>query len=330
MSKEPSLNSYLYFETVARRGTLSKAAVELSVSPSAVSQQIKLLEQQMGLRLFRRDGRRLSLTLEGEQLFQASSSAIRILRDARRDLGKIHEGRRLSIRASPSFGVRWLGPRLADFVERFPEWDLRVDAAPDATDFDREVMDVDIRYGAGDWPGLSSIPVIEDVIIPLVSPDYLKHLRRTCETPEQMITKARLINSARTVVQWSAWLSRNGFDPALDTRTMLIDRSSMALQMAADGAGAVLESLALTAGLVDSGALVPMMPQFPALRYDAYWLVCPNRHLQRRAVRVFHDWLRGQAVAHTLTVDRILDINGIKSVTTDISQSTAPGSTRMT
>lgn len=111
---------------------------------------------------------------------------------------------------------------------------------------------------------------------------------------------------------------------------MLIDRSSMALQMAADGAGAVLESLALTAGLVDSGALVPMMPQFPALRYDAYWLVCPNRHLQRRAVRVFHDWLRGQAVAHTLTVDRILDINGIKSVTTDISQSTAPGSTRMT
>ncbi|WP_281683612.1 LysR family transcriptional regulator, partial [Thalassobaculum salexigens] len=149
MPRTPNLNGFLYFETVARRGTITRAAEELSVSPSAVSQQIKLLEQQLGVRLFRREGRLLSLTLEGEQLFQTSATALRMLRDARRHLGKTRETYRLNLRVSPSFGVRWLGPRLSDFVARYPDWDLRADAAPDPTDFDREVMDLDIRYGTG-------------------------------------------------------------------------------------------------------------------------------------------------------------------------------------
>lgn len=110
----------------------------------------------MGIRLFHHDGRLLSLTLEGEQLFQASITALRMLRDAGRHHGKPRETHRLNLCVTPSFGVRRLGPRMAGFMARHPDWDLRVDAAPDPTDFEREVMDIDIRYGAGDWPGLQA------------------------------------------------------------------------------------------------------------------------------------------------------------------------------
>ena len=91
---------------------------------------MKLLEQQLGVRLFRREGRQLSLTLEGEQLYQSAGTALRMLRDARRHLGRRQDTRRLNLRVAPSFGVRWLGPRLSRFVARHPDWFPDVKAHP--------------------------------------------------------------------------------------------------------------------------------------------------------------------------------------------------------
>lgn len=307
MSRHPNLNSYLFFEAVARRGTLTKAADELSVSPSAVSQQIKLMEQQMGLKLFRRQGRALSLTLEGEQLFQASSAAIRILRDARRNLGQTRDSYRLALRVSPSFGVRWLGPRLSDFVSRYPEWKLRVDAAPDPTDFDREIIDLDIRYGTGDWAGLSTSPLTNDVVLPLCAPGYRERLGRPG------LTAARLIDSARALCQWDRWLFETGIEGVANDKSLLIDRSSMALQLALDGTGVVLESLTLAARELATGALVPLCPDQPALEFPAYWITCPHRHVSRRAVRVFSAWLTEQAEAHEAEVAALLQGLGMES-----------------
>lgn len=304
MSRNVNMNAYVFFEAVARRGTLTRAAEELSVSPSAVSQQIKALEQQLGIRLFRRGGRSLSLTLEGEQLFQASSTAIRILRGARQNLGRTKERQRLNLRASPSFGVRWLGPRLSDFTARHSSWDLRVDAAPDPTDFEREVMDFDIRYGLGDWAGLHAQPVLSDMVLPLCSPAVRDALGEGA--PRDLLTRAALIDSARALFQWDAWLYRNGMDVQSNRKALLFDRSSIALQMALDGAGVVLESLALAAGEVAEGRLVPLTPGVPVVAFPAYWLVCPGRHLNRRAVRVFMTWLEGQAAEHAAAVARIL------------------------
>ena len=240
MPTDLKLNAYLFFEAVARRGTVARAAEELSVSPSAVSQQIKLLEQQIGIRLFRKDGRRLSLTLEGEQLFQASSNAIRILRETQRNLGVSLESRRLSVRVSPSFGVRWLSPRLADFVSQNPGWDIRVDAAPDPTNFEVEVMDLDIRYGLGNWPGYFTAPVTKDYVLPLCSPGYRDRLTAAGD----VWAEARLIDSARALCQWDFWLAKTGVQ-ARNEKQILMNRSSMAIQLALDGTGVVLESLAL-------------------------------------------------------------------------------------
>lgn len=304
MSKDINLKAIHYFETAARRGTLTLAAEELSVSPSAVSQQVKLLEQQMGIKLFRRDGRRLCLTLEGEQLFQASYTAIRLLRDARRHLGSSQSTWRLNIRVSPSFGVRWLGPRLSSFVEANSDWDLRVDAAPDPTDFEREIMDLDIRYGLGGWQGsYHAEAVVQDRVLPLCSPEYRDSLLDDGATEDSLLQHARLIDSARALCQWDYWLTRHGFDTVGNDKAILLDRSSMALQLASDGVGVVLESLTLAAAEVHSGRLVPITPHIPVVSFPAYWIICPSRNLDRKAVQVFIHWMKEAINQHDLEVN---------------------------
>ncbi|MGR3793223.1 LysR family transcriptional regulator [Vannielia sp. SX4] len=305
MARTENLNAILYFETVARRGTLSRAAEELSVSPSAVSQQIKLLEQQLGVKLFRRDGRQLSLTLEGEQLYQSAGTALRMLKDARRNLGRSRETRRLNLRVAPSFGVLWLGPRLSRFVEKHPEWELRVDAAPDPTDFDREVMDLDVRYGTGDWGGMHVEPVVDDHILPLATPEYLEALG------EDPFGKARFIDSARNLCQWDSWLLRNGIETRANRKTLLMDRSSMALQLALDGVGMVLESLVVAEREVTEGRLVPVAPKMPVLRFPAHWAICPSRYLNRKAVQIFLGWIAEEAERHGRDVEAIVARHGL-------------------
>lgn len=314
MSRNLNLNAFVYFEAVARRGTLTRAAEELSVSPSAVSQQIKLLEQQLGVRLFRREGRILSLTLEGEQLFQTSNTALRMLRVAREGLGKTHETRRLNLRVTPSFGVRWLGPRLSDFIARHPDWDLRVDAAPDPTDFDREIMDFDIRYGTGVWSGFHMQPVVQDHVLPLASPDYIAGLSAS---GNEALNAARLIDSARAICKWDFWLYRNGIETRANRKTVLMDRSTMAIQLALDGVGVVLESLALVANDVAEGRLVPVTPHLPVVSFPAYWLLCPQRYLRRRAVKLFLEWITAQAAEHEAQVAAIAATHGLKLETVD-------------
>ena len=114
--RDINLKATEYFEAVARLGTVTKAAEELGVSPSAVSQQIRLLEAQFGVKLFRREKRRLRLTLDGDRLFQTTTQAFGALRNARNAIARQRDTRSLTIRVSPSFGVRWLGPRIAGFA----------------------------------------------------------------------------------------------------------------------------------------------------------------------------------------------------------------------
>lgn len=310
MARSLNLNAYLYFETVARRGTITRAAEELTVSPSAVSQQIKLLEQHLGVRLFRREGRRLSLTLEGVQLFQTSAASLNMLRDAQRNLGRTREAQRLNLRVTPSFGVRWLGPRLSTFLTTHPDFDLSVDAAPDPTDFEREIMDLDIRYGTGHWGGYHARAVVRDHILPLCSPAYLSQLP-SVGTIGALLDAARLIDSARALCQWDFWLLHNGVEIQSSRKGILMDRSTMALQLALDGAGIVLESLALAAKEVAEGRLVPVTPSLPILSFPAYWVTCPARNLNYRSVSTFLEWLQTQTAAHEQDIAQITARHGL-------------------
>lgn len=292
------LSGIVYFEAVARHSRVTTAAEELLISPSAVSQQIKSLEEVLGVRLFRRIKRRLVLTEEGERLYYSASEALGILRAARQNVSRKRDSHSITIRVSASFGVRWLGPRIARFALRNPSWDMHIDATPELTDFEKENVDLDIRYGAGNWAGYHTELIMHDAVLPLCSPDYLAGVRGSSTNRIDILTQSRLIHTVKAQLNWDWWLDQHGFSSVETVGGLRFDRSSMSLQMAKDGAGIVLETAALAMDELRSGELVPAFPELGAAKLPAYWVICPSRHLSRRPTAVFAEWIRDEAKAH--------------------------------
>ena len=197
--RDINLKATEYFEAAARLGTVTKAAAELGVSPSAVSQQIKLLESQFGVMLFRREKRRLKLTADGDRLFQTTTQAFAALRNSRNAIRQLRGQRSLNMRVSPSYGVRWLGPRIATFASKNPDWNIRIDATPEFTEFDTEAIDLDLRYGLGDWTGLTVECIMHDAVLPLCSPDF-RETAKVKSDPIERLKTARLIDSVKSFV----------------------------------------------------------------------------------------------------------------------------------
>jgi DNA-binding transcriptional LysR family regulator len=296
--RDINLKAMEYFEAVARLGRVSKAALELGVSPSAVSQQVRQIEAQFGVRLFRREKQRLVLTLDGDRLFHTTSQAFRAIRNARSAITRQREARNLTIRVSPSFGTRWLGPRLGGFIAENPEWRLRVDATPDFTEFETEAVDLDLRYGLGGWPGLRADCILNDLVLPVASPAYAAELRAGASAVPDQLRAARLIDSVKMLYRWDIWLAGNGIEvPELDYPARF-DRSSMSIELAKQGGGIALESVTLCLRELERGELVPFVPEYPVVEFPAYWLVCPPRHLGRRIVQRFADWVGHACRAH--------------------------------
>lgn len=296
--RDINLRATEHFEAVARLGSVTKAAEELQVSPSAVSQQINTLEVQLGVKLFRREKRRLVLTLDGDRLFQTTTQAFRAIRNARGSIARQREHRNLVIRVSPSFGVRWLGPRIAEFAAQNPDWNIRVDATPDFTSFETESVDFDLRYGLGGWTGLTVNCVLNDLVLPMCSPAYLERLRQHSEDPAEQLAKARLIDSVKMLFRWDLWLASNRIEVKELTYPFRFDRSSMAIELAKQSGGLALDSVTLCLPELQRGELVPFSTDFAVVDFPAYWFVCPPRHLNRRIVKRFSDWLSEACMDH--------------------------------
>ncbi len=300
-----------YFEAVARLGTVSRAAEELSVSPSAVSQQIRLLEGQLGVKLFRREKRRLILTIDGDRLFQTTTQAFGALRNARSAIARQRELRGVTFRVSPSFGVRWLGPRIAGFAAENPDWHIRVDATPDFTAFETEAIDFDLRYGIGPWAGLTENCLMRDLVLPLCSPDY-QAATNPEHAIEERLVEARLIDSVKVLYRWDIWLAANRVEIANLNYPFRFDRSSMSIEMAKQGGGVALDSALLCLPELESGELVPFAPEIPVVEFPAYWFVCPARHLNRRIVSRFSEWIGEKATTHEAAVRKVLKSLGCR------------------
>lgn len=308
--RDINLKSIEHFEAVARLGSVTKAAEELGVSPSAVSQQIRALEMQLGVHLFRREKRRLILTLDGDRFFQTATHAFSSLRNARSAISRQHDVRNLAFRASPSFGDRWLGPKIAEFAEQNPEWNIRIDATPEFTSFETEAFDFDLRYGLGDWTGLTVQCVTNDLVMPTCSPIYLDKLRSHSHDITDQLMNARLIDSAKTIFRWDLWLASNRIRLPDLIYPFRFDRSSMSIEMAKQGGGLALDSVTLCLPELLRGELVPFAPEIPVIEFPAYWFVCPPRHFNRRIVRRFYDWLTKASHIHQQQAKQFLQESG--------------------
>ncbi len=160
------------FHAAAKAGSISRAAEELGVTPSAVTQQIQVLETQLGLSLMHKVGRRIVLTEAGERYFATITDEIGRITEATSEIRGYRSVTALTVRATPTLSNKWLLPRLSSFLDQHPQLEIRLDGTNEPTDFSRELVDVEIRHGDGRWPGLFVEPMGEEEFIPVCTPDY--------------------------------------------------------------------------------------------------------------------------------------------------------------
>ena len=304
MSRLPPLHALAHFEAVARLGTVAAAAKELAVSPSAVSHQIRTLETAMGVGLFRRVKRRLILTEAGERLFQSARDALDLLRDAQISLQGRSERQELVAKMSLSLALSWLMPRLQFFLTDHPEIDLTIDATDTRSDFTSEAIDFDVRYGGGEWGDLFAEPVLTDFMLPVAHPDH--PVFRAKGNPRQRLAGVQLLQSAHSRLQWSDWLRHAGTEPLPSGRRLRFTAAVMSVQAAERGLGVALAGSNLLIDALKAGRLKPVFPEVAPIKTEAYWFVCPSRHLQRRPVAEVREWLLAEGQRHEAEMATLL------------------------
>ncbi len=278
------------FHTAARAGSISRAAQELSVTPSAVSQQIQTLELQLGVALLAKAGRRMVLTEAGERYFSMIADQMEQISEATATIKGFRSVTSLTIRATPTLSNKWLLPRLNSLLDMHPDLEVRLDGTNEPTDFRQEIVDIELRHGDGRWPGLFVEGVAEEDFIPVCSPGYAA--AGTLQ-PEDL-SRYRLIHSAKSQAQWTSWFPLAGVTPSDRWQRVLFDRSHMAIDAAVNGMGIALESTLMMGAELSSGHLTCPVTSPPPLRLVTQWIVCPFEHLRRPKVRMFLEWLRAE------------------------------------
>jgi DNA-binding transcriptional LysR family regulator len=282
------LRAIVVFHAVARAGSLSKAAAELYVTPSAVSQQIQSLEVHLGTTLLTKVGRGIVLTEAGERYLEMIGDQIENIAEATQRIRGFRSRSILTVRATPTLASKWLLPRLRGFLDANPNIELRLNGTTEPTDFSRETVDVEIRHGEGGWPGLFVEGFAEESFLPVCAPTYCA----AASIDATDVSQHRLIHSVKSQVQWPQWFLLAGPPPAAEWRRILFDRSHMAIDAAADGLGLALEStLMMWRELRDSTLICPVRNP-PPVSLITQWIVCPLEHLHKTKVRLFLDWLR--------------------------------------
>lgn len=273
------------FEAAGRTGSFRSAALELGLTPSAVSHAVRKLEQTLGASLFVRDGRAVHLSAEGEALMRHVGRAFEELRRGL-ELVSTRGPQLLRLHCAPSFAACWLSPRLARFLRDHPGIEVRLAAGTDYTRFLNEEFDADIVYGPPRQEGLVDVPLGEETVTPMCAPE----LARTIRTPTDLAAQV-LIESEAKQVRWSDWFARNGL-PAPRPQGVRFDRSFLAIAAAVDGLGVTLESTRLAERDLASGRLVrPLAGSAEDVRYVGHHLVFPRSARQRHSLRLFTTWL---------------------------------------
>lgn len=281
----PPLNSLRAFESAARLLSFTRAADELSVTQSAVSHQVKGLEDWAGIPLFRRDGRAVALTEAAQKFLPAVTQALDQLALAGRKLQAVNPGQGwLTVAVMPSFAGKWLVPRLADFRAKHPQidvWLATFERQTGALDAD---VDIAIRYGREDWPGLTKIKFLSEDLFPVCAPALGLQLKE----PADLARTTLLHDELRE--DWAMWLQAAGVAAVDSTRGPGFDDSGLLIQAAIEGLGVALGRSVLVKGDLAAGRLVrPFTTSLPG--GSAYHLVYPPDLENAPKIKAFREWL---------------------------------------
>jgi DNA-binding transcriptional LysR family regulator len=285
-SRLPALHT---FEAVARLGSVTKAAEALSVTPGAVSQLVLKLEQSLQVELFVRRNRKLILTENGRLLATRVSEAFETIERAIDAVAGAAGARRLRLRVTPTFAIRWLVPRLTGFYEQHPDFEIEVGTYPRQEDVAIEDADFIVRHGRGAWDDCASDPIFLDALSPVCSPAIARQLR----TPRDLEAQ-NLLHSMMRTDAWDLWLREEGLGSLRPRHSINLANAAVSYQAAIDGQGVALGQLRYVRDDLAGGRLV--QPFARVLRTGAgYWLSFSPRKARQPAVRVFREWIASLA-----------------------------------
>ncbi|MEM7669487.1 MAG: transcriptional regulator GcvA [Pseudomonadota bacterium] len=292
----PPLNALRAFEAAARHLSFTKAAAELNVTPAAISHQIKVLEQQVGVRLFHRLTRALRLTAAGETALPMLSQGFDALAEGVERIRAQNGNTELTISVSPSFGAMWLVPRLDRFRREHPDIEIRIDGTDRLVDVRVAEADVAIRYGAGAYSGVRVDRLFGQVNTPVCSPALLA-AQHPLHTPEDLRHHTLLhIDWKDAEASWRMWLLAAGLREIDATRGPRFTQENMAIQAALDDQGVALVGDRLVAGHIASGDLVrPFHSRFSLPLSFSYFLLTANSANESTNIGAFRRWLLAEA-----------------------------------
>jgi LysR family glycine cleavage system transcriptional activator len=285
----PPLNSLRAFEAAARRLSFTRAAEELGVTQAAISHHVRVLEDRLGFRLFRRLNNGLLLTEKGEAYLPSVSQAFDVLCEATGVVQGHGESQVLTLSVLPNFALRWLVPRLAEFQRRHAMIDVRLLTAYRGTEFLREDIDAAIRFGA-DWPGLNADHLFGSDMLPVCSPMLVA--QRPLREPRDLAHHP-LLHVYGALDDWPLWLAAAGASDIATDRGPSFDSYALALEAAAHGCGVAMARSAFVQDDLASGRLIAPF-SLPITRSEAWYFLWPKTDTSRK-VSLFRSWLLAHA-----------------------------------
>lgn len=285
----PPLTALRAFDAAARHMSFARAADELTVTPAALSFQIKSLEEHLGQPLFRRLNRAVELTEAGRALSPGVADGFQSLGVAWRAARRVHDNTTLNVTAGPAFTAKWLAPRLYEFARAHPEVDLRFSATLRQMDFNRDEVDVAIRFGYGPDKDLYSLPLSREWVTPVMTPEFAQQY----PTPDSLRDAPLLIDESldflNPACDWATWFRAVGVDFAPDHGARF-SQADHAVDAALAGAGIVLGRRALVVKELFDGKLVA--PYRIALQTKArFRFICPQGAQDRPQIAAFRNWI---------------------------------------
>lgn len=291
----PPLNAIRAFEAAARNGSYVGAAEELGVSPAAVSQQVKNLEDHLGKRLFRRYNNRIALTDAGQTIFTGASDALQSIAALTEQVVSGRARSRLVISSVPSMAERWMVPRLAQYRARVANFRFEMRSEEDLVDFTRYEIDLRLSYGLNHYPDMVSIPLMQDEVVPMCSPAYLArnpdaNRPGLVNVPDDDLIHTNWGPSFVSHPTWRIWLAAQARMPD-EGRGYRVGSSSLALDLAVSGIGVALGQREMGADDLAAGRLV-VLDERPLPLGHAYCLVYPPAKARKAGLIDLANWLR--------------------------------------
>ena len=290
----PPPNWLRAFEAAARHLSFTHAANELNVTQSAISQQVRLLESYLHEQLFQRHRRGLELTDAGCAYLEVIRVSFDNIRRGTNDIFGSNSPMRITLKCNVSFSTLWLPAHFGDFVNRHPDIDVRITNAVWWDHSDQAGVDLEIRYGNGDWPGVSAIKLTRETLTPLADSAYIR--QHGINTPPDLL-ECTLLHSLGHQYGWQNWFEMAGVAPRDKLAGMRFDTASVVLEMTRYGLGVSLGMTSLRQGMVDRGELVQVFDIELPLE-EGFYLVAQAQSLEKPYVDDFVNWLTATASPH--------------------------------